>query len=217
MHIHIHTPHSGHGHGHSTYFESLTRKLCKCKRSAFVNAPHSVHSVRLFHFASSVFCPTLPFFSFRFPFPAFGFPSPSPSPSSLGHSTTAIRNSPQPRSPRTLSCAKKNRQPLSADQLAASACTCTAPACALCRLRIIKMSYFILLVECGTKYRTRLIITFPACQVRRRPSHPTPSPCVSTVILAKSDHSNRPPFLYFSNRQFELPADVGHFRIRLLC
>ena len=46
------------------------------------------------------------------------------------------------------------------------------------RLRITKMSYFILLVGCGTKYRTRLIITFPACQVHWRPAHLEPALCI---------------------------------------
>ena len=76
-----------------------------------------------------------------------------------------------------------------------------------------KMSYFILLIGRGTKYRTRSIITSPACQVHRRSSHPTPPPCVSTVIRHRRGHSNRPPFLYFSKKSSpNCHLTVEHFR-----
>ena len=54
------------------------------------------------------------------------------------------------------------------------------------RLRITKMCYFILLIGLGTKYRTRLIITSPACQVHRHPSHLEPALHISTIIPAQN-------------------------------
>ena len=54
------------------------------------------------------------------------------------------------------------------------------------------MCYFILLIGRGTKYRTRLIITSPACQVRRRPTHLEPALHISTIIPAQNGSYYRP-------------------------
>ena len=58
------------------------------------------------------------------------------------------------------------------------------------RLRITKVRYFILLIGRGKKYRTRLVIPSPACQVHRRPTHLEPR------LEHSNDHpGTKPPIL----------------------
>ena len=71
------------------------------------------------------------------------------------------------------------------------------------------MSYFILLVGCGTKYRTRLIITFPACQVHWRPAHLEPALCIWTIIPAQTSFIatvRLPVFNSWSNLTCQIPV-----------
>jgi hypothetical protein len=52
---------------------------------------------------------------------------------------------------------------------------------------------FNLLIGCGTKYRTRLIMTSPACQVHRRPTHLEPALHNSTIMPTHNCSYYRPP------------------------